>query len=58
MIDYQQDQARWEWMDQEEERWHAENIRLSATRNELVAVKPVLDRMLSDFDSMFMNEGE
>ena len=56
-----QQQAGWEWRDQEEERWHAENIsELSAgvTQQELVACQPIIDNMLAQFDQIFMSEGE
>lgn len=61
MSDYQQDQAGWEWRDQEDERWHAENItgfEGAATQEELVACQPMIDSMLANFDSIFMNEGD
>lgn len=56
MSRYQQDQASWEWIDQEEERWNAENIKgfnHHSSMNELVAAQPILDQMLSSFDSIF-----
>ncbi len=52
----QQDQAGWKWMSQEEERWNAENIKgfdHHSSMNELVAAQPILDQMLSGFDSVF-----
>lgn len=60
MSDYQQDQAGWEWRDQEDERWQAENItgfEGAATQEELVACRPMIDSMLANFDQIFMNEG-
>lgn len=56
MSRYQQDQASWEWMDQEEERWNAENIKgfdHHSSMNELVAAQPIIDQMLGQFDSVF-----
>lgn len=49
-------QASWEWMDQEEERWNAENIKSfdhHSNMNELVAAQPIIDQMLGQFDSVF-----
>ena len=54
MSDYQQDQAGWEWRNQEDERWHAENIsgfESDANINELAAAQPIIDQMLSNLDS-------
>ena len=56
MSGYQQAQASWEWMDQEEERWNAENIKgfdHHSSMNELVAAQPIIDQMLGQFDSVF-----
>ena len=56
MSEYQQDQASWEWMSQEEERWNAENIKgfdHHSSMNELVAAQPIIDQMLGQFDSVF-----
>ena len=56
MSDYQQDQAGWEWRNQEDERWHAENISgfdHYSSMNELAAAKPIIDQMLAQFDSVF-----
>ena len=56
MSGYQQDQASWEWMDQEEERWNSENIKgfdHYSSMNELVAAQPIIDQMLEQFDSVF-----
>jgi len=61
MSDYQQPQAGWEWRDQEEERWHAENVKGFegvATKEELAACQPVIDNMLAQFDQVFGNEGK
>ncbi|WP_198331383.1 hypothetical protein [Psychrobacter aquimaris] len=54
MSDYQQ-QAGWEWRDQEEECWHAENISsdLQLSMSELAIAQPVIDQMLAQFDSVF-----
>ena len=49
-------QAGWEWMNQEEERWNAENIKgfdHHSNMNELVAAQPIIDQMLGQFDSVF-----
>ena len=56
MSEYQQDQASWEWMSQEEERWNAENIKgfdHHSSMNELVAAQPIIDQMLEQFVSVF-----
>lgn len=51
---YQQDQSGWEWMDQEEQHWFANNIiEPQASPEQLATAKPIIDQMLSDFDSMF-----
>ena len=55
MSQYQQSQAGWEWSQEDEQRWHAEQ-ELAATRQPVD--QSVTDRMLADFDSIFMNEGE
>lgn len=49
MSDYQQEQAGWEWSD--EQHWE-----LAATCQP--TDQSVKERMLADFDSIFMNEGE
>ena len=52
----QQDQAGWEWMSQEEERWNAENIKgfdHHSSMNELVAAQPIIDQILGNLDSAF-----
>ena len=54
MSEYQQQQASWEWMDQVDERWYAENIsgfESDANINELAAAQPIIDQMLSNLDS-------
>ena len=56
MSGHQQDQASWEWMSQEEERWNAENIKgfdHHSSMNDLVAAQPIIDQMLGQFDSAF-----
>lgn len=56
MSEYQQPQAGWEWRDQEDEHWYAENISdldTGPTKQELLAVQPIIDQMLSQFDSIF-----
>lgn len=56
---YQQAQAGFEWRDQEEESWFANNIIEQASPE---AEKQMMDQMLAQFDSVFgqpvMNEGE
>ena len=47
---YQQDQSGWEWMDQEEQHWFANNIIDHASAE---AEKQIIDQMLVQFDSMF-----
>ena len=50
---YQQEQAGWEWRDQEDERWHVENIRdYQDDVEKLVVAKPILDKMLSSFNGV------
>lgn len=64
MSDYQGECAGWEWRDQEDERWHAENISgdHQPSMSELATAQPIIDQMLEQFDSVFgqvlMNEGE
>jgi len=55
MSDYQQPQAQWEWSQEDERRWHAEQA-LAATRQR--TDKQVNDRLLADFDSIFMMDKE
>lgn len=52
---YQQDQAGFEWRDQEEERWHADNISGDPllSMSELATAQPIIDQMLAQFDSVF-----
>lgn len=52
---YQQDQSGWEWAYEDERRWQAEQ-ELAATRQPVD--QSVTDRMLADFDNIFMHEGE
>lgn len=47
---YQQDQAGWEWMDQEEQHWFANNISDHASDE---AEKQMMGQMLAQFDSVF-----
>ncbi|MBE0440569.1 hypothetical protein EI164_00550 [Psychrobacter sp. FME13] len=49
MSEYQQDQASWEWMDQEEQHWFANNISEQASEDE----KQMMGQMLAQFDSVF-----
>lgn len=53
-MSYQQ-QAGWEWSQEDERRWHAEQA-LAATRQP--TDEQVNKRLLADFDSIFMSEGE
>lgn len=55
MSDHQQQQAGFEWRDQEEERWHAENISgdIQLSMSELATAQPIIDQMLEQFDSVF-----
>lgn len=48
-------QAGWEWSQEDEQRWHAEQA-LAATRQPVD--QSVADRMLADFDSIFMMDKE
>lgn len=48
-------QAGWEWPQEDERRWQAEQ-ELAATRQP--TDKQVNERLLADFDSIFMSEGE
>ena len=47
---YQQDQASWEWMDQEEQHWFSNNISEQAS---LETEKQMMDQMLAQFDGIF-----
>lgn len=48
-------QAGWEWSQEDERRWQAEQ-ELAATRQ--IASEQVNDRLLADFDSIFMMDKE
>lgn len=50
MSEYQQDAAGWEWMDQEEQHWFANNISEQASDE---AEKQMIGQMLAQFDSVF-----
>lgn len=50
MNEYQQDAAGWEWMDQEEQHWFANNISEQASDE---AEKQMMGQMLAQFDSVF-----
>lgn len=50
MSDYQQAQAGFEWMDQEEQHWFAKNISEQASAE---AEKQMMGQMLAQFDSVF-----
>ncbi|WP_440464387.1 hypothetical protein [Psychrobacter sp. ASPA161_6] len=50
MSDYQQAQAGFEWMDQEEQHWFAKNISEQASNE---AEKQMIGQMLAQFDSVF-----
>lgn len=50
MSEYQQDQASWEWMDQEEQHWFAKNISEQASAED---EKQMIGQMLAQFDSVF-----
>ena len=47
---YQQDQSGWEWMDQEEQHWFANNISEQASDKD---EKQMIGQMLAQFDSVF-----
>jgi hypothetical protein len=51
--DYQGEAAGWEWLFEDELRWQAEKDEASPP-----ADQPVHERMLADFDSIFVNAGE
>lgn len=56
MSRYQQEQAGWEMRDQEDEHWYAQNIRdpeSIASIDKLATAQPIIDQMLSSFDSIF-----
>lgn len=56
MSNHQQEAAGWEWALDDEERWQAERLELAATRQP--TDKQVNDRLLADFDSIFMMDKE
>lgn len=47
---YQQDQSGWEWMDQEEQHWFANNISEQTSDED---EKQMIGQMLAQFDSVF-----
>ena len=47
---YQQDQASWEWMDQEEQHWFANNI---SEQDSPESEKQMMGQLLAQFDSVF-----
>ena len=51
MSEYQQQQASWEWMDQEEQHWFANNIVEPQASNE--SEKQMMGQLLAQFDSVF-----
>lgn len=54
MSEYQQDAAGWEWALEDEMRWQAEQDFATCQPSD----KQVNDRLLADFDSIFMTDGE
>ena len=50
MSEYQQQQASWEWMDQEEQHWFANNI---SEQDSDEAEKQMMGQLLAQFDSVF-----
>ncbi|WP_313205910.1 hypothetical protein [Psychrobacter faecalis] len=50
MSEYQQDAAGWEWMDQEEQHWFANNISEPASNE---TEKQMMGQLLAQFDSVF-----
>lgn len=50
MNGYECNSAGWEWRDQEEERWHAENI---SEQDSSESEKQIMSNMLAQFDSVF-----
>lgn len=54
MSEYQQDAAGWEWMDQEEQHWFANNISEQASMSELAKHNKEFECLLAQFDSHFM----
>ncbi len=55
-MSYQQ-QAGWEWSQEDERRWELEQQALIETHQTSPTKQPN-DRLLADFDNIFMNEGE
>ena len=47
---YQQGQSGWEWMDQEEQHWFANNI---SEQDSPEAEKQMMGQLLAQFDSVF-----
>lgn len=47
---YQQEQASWEWMDQEEQHWFNSNISDQASSE---TEKQMMGQLLAQFDSVF-----
>ena len=58
-MSYQQ-QAGWEWSQEDERRWEAENMDgdRDIAMYEHFDAQEANERLLADFDSIFMNEGE
>lgn len=64
-MSYQQ-QAGWEWSQEDEQRWELERERsenesiVSHQRKiaRMLIIQQDIDRITADFDSIFMNEGE
>lgn len=54
MSQYQQQQAGWEWSQEDERRWQAE-VERDVSNTPAVAMT---EQMMADFDSIFMSEGE
>lgn len=55
MSEYQQDQAGWEWSD--EQHWKLQKLELAATCQPAQHQRDN-DRLLADFDSVFMTDKE
>lgn len=55
-----QQQAGWEWAQEDERLWHSENMNLDRdmAMYEHFEAQQSNDRLLADFDGIFMNEGE
>ena len=56
-MSYQQ-QAGWEWAQEDEQRWELEQEALIETRQTSLTKQQTDDRLLADFDNIFMYEGE